>query len=183
MMMETESKKYDKVLNILRKSRPVLDSTEDIEREVIKRISETQKSKLDLSDIIDFIFGWVYIGWVRRSLITASVLLVMVFVWQQGVILRRIDFLSRQTVNIGRENLTKPEDEIEKVLTMYKNSGRKFPYKTIKLTEQQMKEMLESINELQNKYKDLENLIEEDPMLKKYIEEKLQENNRLKTKL
>ena len=40
--MKTESEKYNKVMNLLRKSKPQLDSTEDIEREVIKRISEIE---------------------------------------------------------------------------------------------------------------------------------------------
>jgi len=46
-----------------------------------------------------------------------------------------------------------------------------------------MKELLESVNELQIKYKDLENLIEEDPELKKLIEKKLIENNSTKINL
>jgi hypothetical protein len=46
-----------------------------------------------------------------------------------------------------------------------------------------VKELLESIDELQIKYKDLENLIEEDPELKKYIEKKLIENNHSKIRL
>jgi len=51
------------------------------------------------------------------------------------------------------------------------------------ISEKQMKELLESVNELQIKYKDLENLIEEDPELKKLIEKKLIENNRTKINL
>jgi len=46
-----------------------------------------------------------------------------------------------------------------------------------------MKELLESVNELQVKYKDLEKLIEEDPELKKMIERKMKENNRTKINL
>ena len=46
-----------------------------------------------------------------------------------------------------------------------------------------MKEILESVNELQTKYRDLENLIEEDPELKKLIEKKLIETNRTKINL
>jgi hypothetical protein len=182
-MMEPESEKYIKVLNILRISKPVLRSTDNIEIEVIRRISKKHKSEVVLSDVIDFLFGWVYIGWVRRSLIAASVILVMIFVWQQGIILKRIDLLSRQTVVIDRENVTKSGDEIEKVLMMYKNSDRRFPSKTIRITEIQMRELLDSINELQIKYKDLENLIDEDPELKKYIEERLLENSRKRIKL
>ncbi|MCX6321559.1 MAG: hypothetical protein NTX93_07130 [Bacteroidia bacterium] len=178
-----ENEKYIKVLNILRKSKPVLGSTDNIEKEVIKRIARVHQSRLNLSEVIDFLFGWVYIGWVRRSLITASIVLVLVFVYQQSIILKRIDFLSRQTVVIDRENVSTHEDEIEKKLLIYKNSGRRFSSKTITISEKQMKELLESVNELQIKYKDLENLIEEDPELKKLIEKKLIENNRTKINL
>ena len=90
--VKMESEKYNKILKLLRESKPVLDSTEDIEREVLQRISGKHKSVLNLSELIDSLFGWIYIGWVRRSLITASVLLVVVFVWQQGIILKQINY-------------------------------------------------------------------------------------------
>jgi hypothetical protein len=181
--MITESEKYNKVLNILRNSRPQLDSTEDIEREVINKIARAHQKRLNLSEIIDFLFGWVYIGWVRRSLITASVFLVLVFVYQQGVILKRIDVISRQTVVTGKGIVSAPADEIEKLLLVYKNSGRRFPSKTITISEKEMKDLLESVKELQIKYKDLENLIEGDPELKKLIEKKLIENTHSKINL
>ena len=181
--MKTESEKYNKVLKILRNSRPQLDSTEDIEREVINKIARAHQKRLNLSEIIDFLFGWVYIGWVRRSLITASVILVFVFIYQQGVILKRIDIISRQTVVTDKGILTTPTDEIEKLLLVYKNSGRRFPSKTITISEKEMKDLLESVKELQIKYKDLENLIESDPELKKMIEKKLIESTHSKINL
>jgi hypothetical protein len=181
--MTRESEKYNKVLDLLRKSKPALDSTDDIERKVIKRISKVGHSGLNLSDIIDFLFGWVYIGWVRRSLIGASIVLVLVFAYQQTIILKRIDFLSRQTIVIDRENGPALSDEVEKMLTMYKNSWKRFPSKNITISEKQMKELLEAVNELQLKYKDLENLIEGDPELKKMIEKKMIENSRTKINL
>lgn len=181
--MKPENEKYNKVLNLLRVSEPTLDSTKEIEREVIKRITKINHFGLIFSEVIDFLFGWVYIGWVRRSLITASIVLILVFIYQQGIILKRIDVLSRQTVVIDKENTSSPTDEIEKLLMVYKNSGRRFPSKTITISESQMKELLESVNELQIKYKDLENLIEEDPELKKLIEKKLIEYNHTKINL
>jgi hypothetical protein len=60
---------------------------------------------------------------------------------------------------------------------VYRNSGKKFPSKTITISESQMNELLESVKELQIKYKDLENLIEGDPELKKLVRKKLIENN------
>jgi hypothetical protein len=181
--MKPDSEKYKKVMNLLRESKPLLDSTDDIEREVIKRITKVNHPLLNLSEIFDFIFGWVYIGWVRRSLITASVALILVFVFQQGIILRRIDMISRQTVIPDRVNVQEPSDKIEKMLMNYRSSGLRFSSKTINISEKQMKELLESVRELQLKYKDLENIIEGDPELKKLIEKKLIENSRNKINL
>lgn len=181
--METESEKYKKVLNLLRNSRPELDSKETIELEVIKMIKNADRIGFNLPDAIDFLFGWVYIGWVRRTLITASCALVLIFIYQQGIILKRIDMLSRQTVINNKANIKTPSDEIERLLTVYKNSGHPFSSRNITISEGQMKDLLESVKELQIKYKDLEKIIEEDPDLKKMIEKKLMENDQTKTKL
>jgi len=181
--MIPENEKYDKVLNLLRKSTPQLDSSTEIEREVIRRIQKQNRLEVNLSGAFDFLFGWIYIGWVRRSLIAASIVLVLIFTYQQGVILKRIDSLSKQTIVTGKESALTPSSEIEKLLTNYINSGRVFPSKTITITESQMKELLESVNELQIKYKDLENIIEADPELKKLIENKLLEKNKTKINL
>ena len=183
MTMKPESEKYNKVLNILRNSKPLLNSTEDIEREVINKIARAHQNRLYLSEVIDFLFGWVYIGWVRRSLITASIILVLVFVYQQSITLKQINFLSRQTIVIDGETVSAPADEIEKWIMMYKISGRRFPSQNITISQRQMKQLLESVNELQIKYKELENLIEDDPELKKLIEKKLIENNHTKINL
>jgi hypothetical protein len=181
--MIPESEKYNKVLNILRKSKPVLNSTEDIEREVLRRISKIHQSEFIISDIIDFLFGWIYIGWVRKTLVTASVVLVIVFVYQQGIILKQINYLSRQTIVIDGETASPPAYEIDKLIMTYKLSGRRFPSQSITISDKQMKQLLESVNELQVKYNDLKNLIEDDPELKKLIEKKLIENSRTKINL
>jgi hypothetical protein len=183
MTMRPESEKYKKVVEILKRSDPILDSTEDLEREVIKRISRENKKDLYYSEIIDFLFGWVYIGWVRKSLITASVMLVMFFVWQQGIILKQISFLNRQTiVSEGGATYT-PAVNIEKGILLYKFTGRRFLSKSITIPKKQMDQLLESVNELQENYKDLIKMIEDDPELKRMIEKKMIENNRTKIKL
>jgi hypothetical protein len=181
--MKPENEKYKKVLNLLRNSKPELYSTEGIEIEVIKKIKENDRPGFNLPGTIDFLFGWVYIGWVRRALVTASVILVLIFVLQQGIILRRIDMLSRQTVIIDKEKSSTTANEIDKLLMEYKNSGWRFPSNSVTISEKEMQELLESVNELKIKYKDLENIIDSDPELKKVIEKKLNEYNRLKINL
>jgi hypothetical protein len=181
--MIQESEKYNKVLNILRKSKPELDSTESIEKEVIRRISGTQRQELLFSDVIDFIFGWVNIGWVRRSLIAVSLAMVVLFFRQQSIIMKRVDLLSKQNIVIRGEAQYTSADDVEKGLMMYKLSGRKFSSENITISEEQLNRLLESVNELKVQYKDLINMIEENPELKKYIENRLIENNRTKIKL
>jgi len=181
--MEQESEKYKKVLEILRNSQPVLDSTDDIENEVIKRISKINEPRPNLLNLIDFLFGWVYIGWVRNGLITASVILVMFFIWQQSIILKRIDLLSRQAIIENVETISNPASEVERGIMMYKLSGRRLPSRNLTISEKQMNQLLDSVNELQTKYKDLIKLIEDDPELKSSIEKKLKEHNQKKTKI
>jgi hypothetical protein len=178
-----ESEKYKKVLNILKESKPVLNTTQDIENEVIRRISKGDHQKLSISEIIEFLFGWVYIGWVRQSLITVSVLLVVVFIWQQSIILKRIDYISRQTIINNNEMVPNTAEEIGKGIMMYKLSGRRFPSRNITISEKQMNQLLDSVHELQVKYKDLIKLIDDDPELKNSIEKKLMEHNQQKTKI
>lgn len=181
--MVPESEKYSKVLQLLRKSKPVLNSTADIENKVISRISKTHWSDLFISDAINFLFGWIYIGWVRRSMITASVLLVIVFVYQQGVILKQINYLSSHVLINNREYISGTADELEKRITLYKLTGYSFSSDSVKISENQINELLEKVNDLQLKYKSLLDLIEENPKLKKEIEKKLNEANQSKIKL
>jgi hypothetical protein len=183
MAMVPESENYKKILKLLRSSKPTLLSTKEIENEVIKKISITLKPKYSISDVIDFFFGWVYINWVRRSLITCSVLLIMVFVWQQSIILKRINNLRRETITVERETSSKRIEDIERMLTRYSKSGGKLNTKTMDISEVEVEELLMSFKELQVKYKDLENLINSDPELKKYIGKKLEEKGNSKFKL
>jgi len=175
--MKTDDEKYKKLIDLLKASRPSLENPTEIEREVIRRVSSERSLNTLLTGIIDFLFGWVYIGWIRRSLIVASFVLVVIFIYQQAAILKKIDFLSRQTI-IVNHNQTQPDD-FEKLLTEYRNSGRRFSSKSYTFSEKQLKELLDSVNEMQLKFRDLENMINEDPELKKLIEKKLDSRKRI----
>ena len=181
--MEKESEKMDRILNLLRESKPILDSCGSIEREVIKKILASRNKTIGLSDILEFIFGWVYIGWVRRSLITASVILVLIFIYQQGIILNQIKILSNQIIVNERADVMIPGKEFGKKLLMLRLTGTKITSKDIVISEQQLDELFESVKEMQDKYKELLNLIEEDAEIKKLIEQKVIENSNSGSKL
>lgn len=170
--------KYKKVIDVLRKSPPTLDSTTDLEREVIRRVAARRPLHAVLNEMLDFLFGWVYIGWIRRSLIAASFALIVVFIYQQAAILRKIEFLSRQTIMINHKNQS-PAGDFEKLLTEYRNSGKRFSSKNFTFSEKQLKELFDSLNEMQLKIEDLENLINEDPELRKLIERRIDSRKRI----
>lgn len=181
--MEKNNEKLDRVINLLRESKPKMSSPSDIESEVIQKISGMIQPRISFSDIIDFLFGWVYIGWVRKSLITASLMLVAFFVWQQGTIIKQINYLSSQPVMIESESRSFQTGFSDNKVMMLKLFGKRLPSQNVTISKEQMDSLLESVNDLQTKYRDLINLIEEDPELKKYLENKLTEINRTKLKL
>ncbi len=182
-MMKMKDENYNRLINLLRESGVKLDSKEEIEAGVIKRISETRHSAFNIDNVVNFFFGWAYIGWVRRSLIAASVILILIFVYQQGVILRQINYLSRRTIVTEGPRSSFSSGAFKKELLIFKFTGMKLPSDNINISQKQLDQLLESVNELQDKYRDLINLIDSDPELKKYIEKKLNEKNRTKINL
>ena len=181
--MMTEDNKLDRLINILRESKPLLDNPEDIEEKVIERILQTDKKEEKSSDIFDYLFSWVYVSWVRKSLIAASVLIVIIFGYQQSMILKRMNDLAARTIFKESLMTTGIMGNIDDKLLLYKLTDRKPDNKQITISERQMKRLINSINELQLKYNELIKLIEENPDLKKFVDEKMTKNNMKKLKL
>lgn len=176
MKMEQVNGKYEKVMEILKRAKPVLGSTADIEEKVLYSISESNKSIMNLSDLINFLFGWTYITWVRRSLIAASVCVVTVFVFQQSIMMKQINNLSRQIESYERDASGVPGQYRDRRAVL------RFPEKRFSLfrktnSDKQLEELFRTIDQLKMEYKELDKLIKEDPELKKLIEQKLSEIN------
>lgn len=173
--MKAEDKRYEEVVNILKSSRPVLADPEVMAEQVIRRI-QNEKSRISLPELIfNYLFGWVYIGWVRRSLIVATLAIIVIFSFQQAIILKRIDDLSGQRIQNGTTLMTGMKEDYTGKLQMFKFSGGKLSDPKSKISEKEIDEMINSIYRLQVKYKDIINLIEDDPGLKKYVEDRMNE--------
>jgi hypothetical protein len=171
--MTTEGEKYKKVLAILRRSKPELKGIDLIEDNVIGRIRKGEAKGNPIMEVIENMFAWIYIGWVRRSLVTASVLLVLFFVYQQTMILKGVNDINKREIVTGPGAFSGSYDDLGKQIRILKLTGRGMPTGGIKITEKQAEQLLDSFYELQDKYIDLIRIIEEDPVLKEYIEERL----------
>lgn len=175
MKMEQGNIKYEKVLEILKGTKPMLKSTDEIEEMVLLRISGGRKAVTDHPDLFDFLFGWTYIKWVRRSLVAASVFLVAVFVFQQSIIMRQINGLSRQIEAYESDASGVAVQNLNRKMLLIRYPGKRFPFSKMNSSDKQVEELFQTIDELKKEYKELQNLIEEDPELKKMIEKKLSE--------
>ena len=183
MMMTEENKRYTRVVSILRNSRPDLNKPEEVENEIIIKIKNHKEKGSRISEFIEAIFGWVYIGWVRRSLIGVSAVLISIFVYQQAFIFRQVKEISKQIVITGNESSVVSSSVLDKKLTFYKMSSRLSPSGEFRMSDSQLEELLDSYNELQVKYKDLIRIIEENPELKKSIEKKIKEEKNNKPEI
>jgi hypothetical protein len=183
MKMEKGNEKYDKVLEMLRKSEPVLTSADEITENVLKIISGKTKKRADLTEVLDFMFSWTYNVWVRRSLITAAAVMVIIFIYQQGVILNQINQLSRQINDSGWNASTVNMRYINNSTLLFRFRERLYPAGKTDISDRKVEELLRSIDQLKKEYKDLHELIENDPELKRLIEKRLSEIDGNKTKL
>jgi len=181
--MKADERKYREVMQVLKKSEPVTGSQEEIEREVINRIIYMPKEEKESFSIYSFLFGWTEVGWVRRSLVTASLFLVVIFVYQQSVIVKQLNWLSTQmVVNIEKPFRTGISDFSGK-LRFLRISGSRVPQNGSPISEKQLDLLMEALDKLQADYDNLSKIIEENPELKEIIEKKLNEKNNIKVKL
>jgi hypothetical protein len=173
--MKTEDAKYEKVLKLLKEAKPDLKDIEIVTEKVMRQLTE-EKSRINLVEfIIEFVFGWIYVGWVRRSMIVAAICMAILFGYQQVLILKKINELSGQRIQDGNLFMTSAKNEISDKIRVFRFSGRKLENKKNSVSKKEIDEMIKSINMLQIKYKDVINLIEDDPELKKYVETRMKE--------
>jgi hypothetical protein len=181
--MKAVDRKYRKVMEVLKKSEPVTGSQEEIEREVINRIISMPKVEKESFSIFNFLFGWTEIGWVRRSLVTASLFLVMIFVYQQSVIVKQLNWISTQIVVNSEKPVRITISDFSGKLRLLRISGSRVPQNGSQVSEKQLDMIMEALDKLQTDYDNLYKIIEENPELKEMIEKKLNDKNYVKVKL
>lgn len=181
--MATEGRKYERVLNILRKSKPELTGLNNIEEAVLHEIQQSGSRKLEGFNLFDYLFGWVYIGWARNVLVTVSVFFITLFIYQQSLILKRISLLENQTIVTGSQFVSNPSAEIEYKLLQNQLLLRKLNIGQVTITKRQLEKFMDSYNNLEHKYEDLIQIIDDDPELKQMLEKKLNEKNKKKFNL
>lgn len=177
--MEDEEK-YRRAVDLLKEAGRIHDVSQ-VEREVMTKLYDLENRKSPAVVIYGFLFGWTEIMWVRRSLILASFVLILMFVYQQSVIVRQLNTLSshivfdnlRPSSSIQTERLTR--------LKLIKSSAGRMDEDL--LTDEQIQQMIKSYDKLRTEYESLLKIIEADPELKRIFNERLSDMNHEKIKM
>jgi hypothetical protein len=174
--------KYNRMVGILRSVKPRLTGIENIEDNIIRKIRSGVKQK-PFPDIFEILFGWIYVRWIRYCMVSASLLLMFFFIFQQTMIIKGINSLNERSIINGNGEVVYSQEGLDEQVMILKLNSYRFSKGNLKIPEKQIEQLLESYSQLQDKYSDLVKIIEEDPVLKEYIEKKLGESRKKKPNL
>jgi hypothetical protein len=183
MTMKSTDEKYWNVIKLLKQSRPLLDSENIIEQQVIRKISSPVVPDNDVFPILHWLFGWANIVWIRRSLITLSFMLVSLFIYQQSIIVKQLNRLNNQIVVSQDKPYYTIRSELAGRIKFLQISGGRLHEKGYTISDEQIESIIESRDKLQTDYNNVMKIIEDDPELKSLIEKRLKELNDKKVKL
>jgi hypothetical protein len=181
--MEDESGKKGKVINKLRESKPILIHSDLITERIISRIREERVNAGKVEILFDFLFGWVYVGWIRKAMVTSAAFIIIFFIYQQGVILKRISDLPGEIYSVSEPRQTKFNGDFQGTIKFYRFLDNSLKDGSFEIDEKEVDELIKSMNDLQVKYKDLFEIINKDPRLKKYVDERINKIGAEKSKI
>jgi len=180
--MNNENEKYRKIVEMLGKSRPLLDQPGKIENEIISRIEKKTSGKW--IDLTDALFSWVYIPWIRRILAAASFATILVFFFQQSILIKQINNINKQVIVLQNDFKTGNYNDVSSGhMKLYEMSGGIHSGRKISINEKDLERLVNSYYDLDGRYKDLLRIIDENPELRKYVEKKLNEKEITKPEL
>jgi hypothetical protein len=177
-----ERGKYEKIVRLLKDSKPVLNDPGMIAGKIISAIGEERARGSLTEKIIEYLFGWVYVGWVIRSMISVTMVIVLIFGYQQTVIMKRIKELSVQRIETSGLPVIRAGDNLSGRLLFFRLTGKKIPDDDPARMLDDIDAMIGSLNSLRIKYGDVIERIEKDPQLKKYVEERMNELSKKESK-
>ncbi len=143
-------RKYTKLIAALKGSKPVLHGKEEF---VDKILEQTLREKEHINKIYDFIFGWIEIIWLRRTLLTASLIILTLFIFQQFIIFERIGSLESRMTGMNTEMLIDYQKEMARVNSaILEISDIQKGNDSIKVSARDLNEMIKAYRKLQEEF-------------------------------
>jgi hypothetical protein len=181
--MDEEQERFENVIKLLRMSQPEMGDAEKFSEKVIGKIRQ-ERTRVSVTELIyEFIFGWVYVGWMRRAMVTSAICMMLYIGYQQTVTLKRIETLSLRSVVDVDLMKTGMNSTIPDRWKPYAIFGKRTNGGRMEITEKRLDKFIESFNEFQKQNEEIFRLIETDPKSKEYVEERLYKKGSAKNKI
>ena len=161
-----EKDPYRRVIGLMKQHAPELQGMDQLEEEVVERIRRMERQS-GQERAGRSLFSWTEVEWLRRTLVTAAVVVIGLFLFQQVSLNRRIDRLEERVVTVsGPGNI--PESgpgAAEKVLI---NLVTRDPamVDSVLVSRSDLEELLKSYLELEEETRRLKESLEADPLRK-----------------
>jgi hypothetical protein len=181
--MKTEDDKLNMLIGLIKRSDPVMDDQKGFTEKVIENIEDRKKQPDILASLNEFLFGWVYVGWVRRSLVAVSLAILFFFGYQQAVLLKRVNELSGRRIKGSASMIHGITTNYSGKLRLYRLFGERAFEKSSKISEDKIENFVRQVYELNYEYGDLIEEMKKDSSLKEYVGDKIDELNRKKSKI
>ena len=148
--------KYDKIKERLKGFVPELEDEKELVTKIISSIDDS--SPVNISDtVINILFGWTNLLWVRRSFAVVSGLIVFIFLFQQANIINRINLLEGRMVGGNTQNIIEYQQHKVTINSLMNNSESGTSLNdSIVVADKDLRELINSYTALQKRYDDLQ---------------------------
>lgn len=167
--MKNENK-YDKLVKALKDNNPRLSDKDALVEEIMGKITKPEYKIKSQEKMLDYLFGWAGIYWLRGSLAAIATIFVGVFIFQQLTIANRLSSLENQLVNtVNVINNLEPELGItQKVFLKMINSKED----SITVSKSDLEKMMNSYLELQKNNEEIKLNKSDDPLMHRGLKKK-----------
>ena len=166
---------YDRFTGVLGRSHNAPAHPDLLAERIIGRVPGVSRKASSRLTIQEFIFGWTSVGWVRRSLSIASLLLVGLFAYQQFEIVTGIrDINYRMKAGGGFEVRPSASYDPERVLQLATIPSDGLD--SIKVSVEDISKLIESYNKLEVSWERINRILQRNPDLLRKIEKEYGES-------
>ena len=139
--------RYLKAIKLLKSNKPVLANRERLTDDIMRRVKESSEKFSLQEKLVNSLFGWVNIYWLRGTMAVAAALIIGFFIIQQVIIADRLNSLEKQLVRtVNLINGHEPDHGImQKVLLKMVKTDED----SITVSKSDLEDLLNSYLELQ----------------------------------
>lgn len=155
--------RYSRILDRLKSFRADDQTSDSLKRRILNQLDMTADSRRVKSSLVELLFGWADILWLRRSMVLVSFALIILFLSQQFFIFGRLSSLEDRMTGISTDNILEFQKENMHVNSVvYSMSDEMFSNDSVKVSSRDLSSLIRSYRDLQERYNNLKGSINKD---------------------